>query len=334
DSADAGWLGVHPHGSRMALPLRLAAGRHELRLLADNLGRFNYGSNTGERKGLLDTLYWGGRQHDLTEGWVALWQEAVFAGEAIAGAKPAFVRPDAEIVSLANFAFAGPSVWLLRDFEARAGMAYIVQMTGDRNPGALFVNGAAVVRFSRHHGGGYIKADISQLVRPGANTLALNIQGYAGAPWQATLLEFDRSQAVEARWSFRPGVTPLIEARDLRLEASEAAPASSLQPPASGMAFYRATFAYSAAAHGGGPFRLHLPGLRKGQIWLNGHNLGRYWHVGPQETYKLPVAWLRAENELTIFDEEGACPDDAWIGTDMLGSDQLVEITLPGGRRA
>ena len=32
-------------------------------------------------EGLLDTLYWGGRQHDLTAGWVALWQEAVFAGE-------------------------------------------------------------------------------------------------------------------------------------------------------------------------------------------------------------------------------------------------------------
>ena len=94
DGEDVGWLGVHPHGPRLALPIHLSAGRHDLRVLADNLGRFNYGSNTGERKGLLDTLYWGGRQRDLTPGWVALWQEAVFAGESIAGAQPDAVRPD------------------------------------------------------------------------------------------------------------------------------------------------------------------------------------------------------------------------------------------------
>ncbi|MBK9713313.1 MAG: hypothetical protein IPO81_18665 [Kouleothrix sp.] len=89
-------------------------------MLADNLGRLNYGSNTGERKGLLDTLYLGGRQIDPTAGWVALWQEAVFAGEALAGARAAFVRPDAaENVSPGNLAFQGPSLWLLRDVEAR-----------------------------------------------------------------------------------------------------------------------------------------------------------------------------------------------------------------------
>ncbi len=207
DGEDVGWLGVHPHGPRLTLPIQLAAGRHDLRVLADNLGRFNYGSNTGERKGLLDTLYWGGRQHDLTAGWVALWQEAVFAGEAIAGALPSALRPDAEGVSLDTFAFQGPSVWLLREFEAQENMSYIIQITGDRNPGALFVNGTALARFSRHHGGGYIKADIGHLTKPGINVLALNIQGYAGAAWRATLLEYDRARAIDATWSFRPGVT-------------------------------------------------------------------------------------------------------------------------------
>uniref|UniRef100_UPI00257B6232 beta-galactosidase n=1 Tax=Chloroflexus sp. TaxID=1904827 RepID=UPI00257B6232 len=38
-----GVLGVHPHGPRYTLPLSLPAGRHDLRLLVDNLGRFNYG---------------------------------------------------------------------------------------------------------------------------------------------------------------------------------------------------------------------------------------------------------------------------------------------------
>src|SRR5262249_49066032 len=107
DGGDVGWLGIHPQGPRLALPVRLASGRHDLRILADNLGRFNYGSNTGERKGLLDTLYWGGRQHDLTSGWVALWQEAGFAREAIAGARAAAGGPRPAGGGRGNFALPG-----------------------------------------------------------------------------------------------------------------------------------------------------------------------------------------------------------------------------------
>jgi len=31
----------------------------------------------------------------------------------------------------------------------------------------------------------------------------------------------------------------------------------------------------------------------KGVVWVNGHNLGRYWSVGPQQTLYLPVEWLK-----------------------------------------
>ena len=84
--------------------------------------------------------------------------------------------------------------------------------------------------------------------------------------------------------------------------------------------FHRAHFSYDAATHGTGPFKLYLPGMRKGQIWLNGQNVGRYWQIGPQEAYKLPVSWLQAENELLLFDEEGATPENVWIGIDALGA--------------
>jgi hypothetical protein len=299
-------------------------------VLADNLGRFNYGSNTGEQKGLLDTLYWGARQHDLTSGWVALWQEAVFAGEAIAGALPSALRPDAECVRLDTFAFQGPSVWLLREFVAEEGLSYIIHITGDRNPGALFVNGTAVARFSRHNGGGYIKADISSLTRPGSNVLALNIQGYAGAAWRATLLEYDRARAIAAAWSFRAGMSQ--ERRDGSWELGDAAlPTPNSHLPTPGPVLYRAGFAYNAAIQGAGPFKLRLPGMVKGQIWLNGHNLGRYWQIGPQECYKLPAAWLRADNQLVIFEEEGGRPDEVWISTDALGASQVVAVTVALG---
>ena len=301
DGEQVGVLGIDPDGARSTLPLALAAGRRDIRLLADNLGRFNYGSKTGERKGLLDTLYWGGVQEDISAGWTALWQEAVFAGEALANAKPAHVRPDAEDVHLGHFAWSGPSVWLLREIDVPGGQRAVLTLTGDRNPGALFVNGQAVTRFSRHYGGGYIKEDVTALLRPGVNVLALNIHDYAGAPWRVSLLTYDPALALDATWSFRPGVTPSGLGGFAQTGPSENATARPNEQRPSG--FWRCRFPYDPVEHGAGPFKLAMGGLHKGQIWLNGRNVARYWQIGPQEFYKLPASWLANENEILVLDE-------------------------------
>ena len=48
---------------------------------------------------------------------------------------------------------------------------------------------------------------------------------------------------------------------------------------------------------------LDLRGWGKGQVWLNGHNLGRFWGIGPQQALYAPGPWLRAgPNELTVLD--------------------------------
>ena len=293
DGTDIGWLGVGPTGPAYTLPISLGPGRHELRLLADNLGRFNYGLKLGELKGLCDTLYLDGEQADLSGGWAALWQEVEFAGEAVANAWPGAFRPDAANVHLGHFAFAGPTVWLLRTVEARPGRRYLVHLSGDRSAGGFFVNGQAVERFSRHRSGGLIKADISDLLRPGPNLLALNLQGYAGATWRATLVSYDPTRPLPARWSFRPGVTPDVASAEGAV-------------PDAGMAFYRANFALTDLPAQSAWLKLRLPGLHKGQIWLNGRNVARFWQIGPQEDYKLPLSWLLAQNELLIFAEEGS----------------------------
>jgi beta-galactosidase len=41
----------------------------------------------------------------------------------------------------------------------------------------------------------------------------------------------------------------------------------------------------------------------KGYVWVNGHNLGRYWNIGPQQTMYVPGVWLkRGENEIVVMD--------------------------------
>ena len=41
----------------------------------------------------------------------------------------------------------------------------------------------------------------------------------------------------------------------------------------------------------------------KGMVWINGHNLGRYWAIGPQQTLYVPAEWLRkGQNEVTVLE--------------------------------
>ena len=41
----------------------------------------------------------------------------------------------------------------------------------------------------------------------------------------------------------------------------------------------------------------------KGAVWVNGHNLGKYWEIGPQQTIYLPAEWLKTgKNEVVIFE--------------------------------
>ncbi len=48
---------------------------------------------------------------------------------------------------------------------------------------------------------------------------------------------------------------------------------------------------------------LDLSQWEKGIVWVNGHNLGRYWNVGPQKQLYCPAPWLKkGKNELIIFD--------------------------------
>lgn len=48
-----------------------------------------------------------------------------------------------------------------------------------------------------------------------------------------------------------------------------------------------------------------MRGFKKGCVFINGFNLGRYWEAGPQVTLYVPKGVLKAENEIVIFEQEG-----------------------------
>jgi beta-galactosidase len=52
-----------------------------------------------------------------------------------------------------------------------------------------------------------------------------------------------------------------------------------------------------------------MRGWGKGNVWVNGHNLGRYWHIGPQQSLFVPAPWLKkGRNEVIVLDLLEASP--------------------------
>ncbi len=49
---------------------------------------------------------------------------------------------------------------------------------------------------------------------------------------------------------------------------------------------------------------LNMSDWGKGIVFVNGHHLGRYWNIGPQQTLYLPGCWLiKGKNEVVIYDQ-------------------------------
>jgi beta-galactosidase len=63
--------------------------------------------------------------------------------------------------------------------------------------------------------------------------------------------------------------------------------------------FFRGTFELQNL----GDTYLDMSGWKKGVVWVNGHNLGRYWEIGPQKRLFCPAPFLRTgTNEIVVFD--------------------------------
>ena len=82
-----------------------------------------------------------------------------------------------------------------------------------------------------------------------------------------------------------------------------------------GACFYSGTFTVDKLAD----TFLDTSALGKGEVWVNGKALGRFWHIGPQKALYLPASWLKSgANQVVVFDLEGQA------GRQMRGLDHPV----------
>ena len=71
----------------------------------------------------------------------------------------------------------------------------------------------------------------------------------------------------------------------------------------SGPAFHRATFNVTVS----GDTFLDMRGWGHGFVWVNAHNLGRYWQIGPQQSLFVPAVWLKkGTNQIIVLDLENS----------------------------
>jgi len=135
---------------------------------------------------------------------------------------------------------------------------------------------AVIVTASRRAGGIGGGVELDSNTKPAASTLAWQIAGESAGSagkWFDSALDDSKWESVTV-----PQAVP--ESGD-----ASAAPVN--------LTWYRLHFDLPAPdPHIWAPWKLHLEANGNGLIYLNGHALGRWWEVGPQNDFYLPECWL------------------------------------------
>lgn len=153
----------------------------------------------------------------------------------------------------------------------------------------VLVNGTPVGTLDRRRQERQLEVDL-----PANATLDVLVEAHAR-------INFGHDLALEHEGlmgSVRLGSRELTDWEQYRFPLSEAPGGGT---PRLGPQVYRGTFRVDDARD----TFLDLGTWAKGYVWVNGHNLGRYWtEAGPQQTLYLPASWLRKGlNEVVVLDE-------------------------------
>lgn len=290
DAKDLGVVGAGP-GASEGVSFSFKKGMHQLVILADNLGRLSAGTGMGEKKGL--------------------YGEILEAAKAKVG-KPKFTT----CTPMDILGFVTPA-WDVREGDTTSSRCVtwtvsprrkgplIIELGEPPAPGVLWFNDQPKVIFDT---GGPSRIILPQdSFKRGPNVVQIAfVAEYADEKHLAQI-------AKQAR--FMEGVASITAKAETAFAKWETPGATSFGPLRAGStpAWYRATFPAGAE----GPLYVELNGLSKGQIYVNGRHICRFFtatatgkNVPPQSRCLIPASALRKgeANELMIFDEHGKAP--------------------------
>jgi hypothetical protein len=283
-----GTWGVGDGASRAPMSAAFKRGENALTLLVDNLGRLSGGAKLGELKGLFGHVY----DAKPLRAKFRLKEEESFSKRIV---PRQFSHVVGELGRLPAWS-AETTVTMRKILPVHLSFSNVPHHV------AVVCNDRCVGFFPRD-GSNFGAVTLGSALKKGRNTIGLLLWGDVTAKTLDgvvlhTLLE---PLSQRASWSWRPWELP-----------EEGGPVVGKDQPA----WYVARFKYAPADR---PLFLHIIGARKGQIFLNRRNLGRFWTVGPQQHYYLPECWLEEDNELLIFEESGRIPAGSRLAFRKLG---------------
>ncbi len=305
DGEALGVVGAGPGASRDPLTVAIKKREHTMTFLVENLGRAAGGSTMGEPKGL-----WGAPAE------VSPLRPGAPTMEVGAPLSPLEFRSPLMGVRETDRTDPHRLTWA---FQRRRKTAIAVCVEDFGAPALLVVNGKVVEFLDHADRPRVILAD--EALKTGKNTVALAFLTDHGGAGSAE----DAAKAMRTGVRFFEIEGPVAPKGTWAFAKWEAPPAKSFAAPGKAAlagvpAWWRATFEASGAS-----LFLDLTGLTKGQVFLNGRNLSRYFvatasgkSVAGQKRVRLPGAWLKASgaNEVTLFDEHGASPAKTRLQTE------------------
>jgi len=285
-------LGSGPGASAKPQAVSLPSGDSDLVILADNMGRFAGGLGYTTPKGIAG--------HLLDVKTIRLGKAEVEAGPRIDPFELTSFVPESAVDDRGHY----------QQFTWKFNLAanpepLILRFEGVRPRSVVTINNRSVAIDVGCNSDHYVVLD--EHIKKGSNRLTLGLIDHVDDGFDlgdhVSLYQIVEVLTDEAEWWYARWQLPGDDEFD---ECPKTTPASP--------AFYRTTFRVKDTA---APLMLEVSTATKGQLYLNGHNLGRFFvatstgrKVPPQHTYYLPEAWLNTDdaNELLLFDEHGRIP--------------------------
>lgn len=291
-------------GAESELTLPLKKGEQMLTLLAENMGRPAAGVVLHEKKGIFGHI---------------------FEGAELKGLKPA--RKNCDPIDI--LAFATP-IWGVQPSDRtlpdrmtwsvphKKKVPLMIAAASSPCRALLVLNEKPIAVIDR---GGFERILIpADQLKSGLNTIQLAL-----IPTGDDAADDAALNATAGILSFYEALDPLTDKAEWSFARWEPPRASLFAKPkakSTDPTWWRTGFRVTDAHT---PLSIDLAGMTKGQVYVNGKHLGRYFvatadgkPVPPRLPIYVPAAWLRAgeENELLIFDEHGGNPTKIHITPD------------------
>ncbi len=297
-----GIVGDGPEAIRGPFELKLPKGDVTIVGLADHTGRFCEGNDLGRKKG------WYG--HMLEVAPIKVGKPKAIDAEPLDALT---LRPFIIGQSKGRLT---ESKHLLWKFAHRKKSPVLLSLHDTFVPGVFILNDVPIAYFAGPTSDGamdlLLDPESMAAMKRGNNELRFAPDaGYADEldPIIANckLLEVVDAVTANATWSFARWEPPV---RTLYEEVSKTGAKSLSGRPC----WWRSTFDVRSTEL---PLWFDTTGLSKGQLFVNGRNLGRYFtttaggkKVGPQTKLYVPETWVKTDepNEIVVFDEHGHDP--------------------------